>query len=368
LVDRIHDAEEIVVKPLSRFVRACPCFSGVTILGDGKVAMILDPSGIAGEAGLGFGELGEGSGEAAAPVVQIPRERQFLVLFAAGAEEIAALPLVQIERIERLAPKNIQHVGERELLEMRGMMLPLLRLHQHLPFTPPPSDPADLFLVITKVRQAPFGIVTERVLDALEADLEVDRSTVTGPGLLGSAVMSGRIVMLLEAYGLASLVDATLAAPQNVGLGRRVLLADDTPYFRFMQRDYLQAAGFAVTDVANGEEAWSALEQASFDIVLTDLQMPKLDGVGLLQRIRHTDSRRHLAVIAGSSLARLEQRQPLIELGFDGCAFKQDQAALADEVARVLASNIGAHRQGLSRARRSNKPVTQSPGPKAGPQ
>ena len=109
MVDQILDAEEIVVKPLSRFIRQLPCFSGTTILGDGRIAMILDPVGIVEASKLKFLDL-EADREAEAKMFQRQklRETQNLLLFTSGAEEVLAMPLPLVERIEKIESKAIE--------------------------------------------------------------------------------------------------------------------------------------------------------------------------------------------------------------------------------------------------------------------
>ncbi len=203
VVDRLMDFEEIVVKPLSGFLTLCRCFSGATILGDGSVIMILDVGGIVSKAGLRFTELQAEGRRRAQEADQRARaaagRRRAIILCEAGPGECFGIPQEKVLRLERVATSAIQHMGDQEFVDYRGESLPLVRLDRLMAVHPVPPTNRDVYLVLPKMGRAPVaGIVISRILDALEADVELQPATLKGPGILGSAMFQGRHTLFLD--------------------------------------------------------------------------------------------------------------------------------------------------------------------------
>jgi two-component system chemotaxis sensor kinase CheA len=117
IVDELHDFEEIVVKPLSNYLEGPACFSGSTILGDGRVIMILDCSGIAARARLRFLDLKaeerKRQEEEQQRLSVLASKRSSVILFEAGGTERFAIPQDQVLRLEKIQGSAIEHVGAR---------------------------------------------------------------------------------------------------------------------------------------------------------------------------------------------------------------------------------------------------------------
>lgn len=201
IVDELFDIEEIVVKPLSDHIRDCRCFAGSTILGDGRVAMILDAPGIASSAGLAFAEvkseqlrrLADQSGlrKSSAPSVST-------LLFKGAPQELFALPLSTISRLEKITREGLTRIGDHEFVSYCGKVLPLMRLDAFLPVSPLTATDEQLHLIIPKSAELAVGILISQVIDVVELAVELDRSPDTPPCLLGSAVIEGKITMFVD--------------------------------------------------------------------------------------------------------------------------------------------------------------------------
>ena len=137
-MDELFDIEEIVVKPLSDHIRDCRCFAGATIMGDGRVAMILDASGIASSARLRFAEVKceQLRRQESATFRKNGTSEQPYIVFNNAMEEYFALPLSSISRLEKVAPEAVERIGNTELITYRGKPLPLIRLETYLPVRP----------------------------------------------------------------------------------------------------------------------------------------------------------------------------------------------------------------------------------------
>jgi two-component system chemotaxis sensor kinase CheA len=208
VVDELFDIEEIVVKPLSEFVQTCKSFSGATIMGDGRVIMILDAGGLVVQARLHFADL------MAEEKLRVEEERRQAALAAsrrrsvivcAGAPgEHFAIPQDQVMRLEKIRTEDIQMVGDRPFVDYRGQGLPLIRLDRLLEVNPLPAGLKEVFVVIPKVLergvvcQAKAGIVISDIIDALDVEVELEPVKVKGPGILGSAILQHNLTLFLD--------------------------------------------------------------------------------------------------------------------------------------------------------------------------
>jgi two-component system chemotaxis sensor kinase CheA len=208
VVDELFDIEEIVVKPLPEFVQTCKCFSGATIMGDGRVIMILDAGGLMAGAHLHFTDLQaeeklrqeEEKRRAAAAAAR----RHSVIVCTGARDEFFAIPQDRIMRLEKLSTADIQLVGDREFMDYRGHGLPLIRLDQLLQVKPVPDELKEVFVVIPKVlehgvvTQAVAGIVISDIIDALDVEVELEPVKVQGAGILGAAILQHHFTLFLE--------------------------------------------------------------------------------------------------------------------------------------------------------------------------
>ncbi len=206
IVDELHDFEEIVVKAVSNYLEGLACFSGTTILGDGRVILILDSTGLATQAKLHFSDLQaeerrRQEDEQHRLALQASRRRS-VILFESGRGERFAVAQDQVLRLEQIHASSIERMGDREYIEYRGDSLPLIRLDQHMAVSPMNADAEELYLVIPYSGEASGGnsggILISNIIDALDVEAELKPVEIQGPGLLGSAVLQGHMTIFLN--------------------------------------------------------------------------------------------------------------------------------------------------------------------------
>ncbi len=202
VVDDILATEEIVVKPMHAAVKPLACFSGATILGDGRVALILSVEGVARHAGVRF-DLGEEAAVTARDGDR-PPEAQAVLLFRCGPREQFAAPLALIRRVERIRMDRVERIGDRELLTVDGVPTAVLRLDRILAVSPA-VDHEEMFLLLPKHAQRPLGVLLSEVIDSDELPIELHRDACPADGLLGSAVIRGQLTLFLDVPRLAEL-------------------------------------------------------------------------------------------------------------------------------------------------------------------
>jgi two-component system chemotaxis sensor kinase CheA len=235
VVDAIHDTEEIVVKPLQKQLKALNVFAGATIMGDGKVALILDVLGLAQRANVLSGirerALTEKTPVAAGPAA----DRQTVLLYATRNGGRMAIPLSQVDRLEEFPRSVVEKVGPFDVVQYRNEILPLihverlLRERQRLANGPTGApqrggrrrklDARDpLQVVVYAGKNQRVGLVVDQILDIAEETL-VSRSRAQRPGVLFTAVVQGKVTEFLDLEGIMRSAEAEiLAEPESVAL------------------------------------------------------------------------------------------------------------------------------------------------------
>jgi two-component system chemotaxis sensor kinase CheA len=197
IVDEIRDTEEIVVKPLGKELKSISIFAGATIMGDGRVALILDVIGLAQRAGV-LGRAKSAASELALLTTNAQADggpnAQALLLFAVGTSAQAmALPLALVDRLEEFPRKRLEQTGRGPVVQYRGEILPLLE-----PFDCREALGDDSVPVIVFARgRKRVGLVVGRILDVVEHSLVVDRESAS-QHVMGSAIIAGRVTELLD--------------------------------------------------------------------------------------------------------------------------------------------------------------------------
>ncbi|HZC72541.1 MAG TPA: chemotaxis protein CheW [Jatrophihabitans sp.] len=201
VVDRVLDTEEIVVKPLCGALKEIGLYAGATILGDGRVSLILDVQS--------FARRSIRVSEAARELLDVnvaesaTADEGQLLIVSVGAERHIAIPLDMVTRLEEFAVDSIERVGRREVVRHRGAVLPLIRLSDFLG-TPvhhttdaAAGDATSVPGVVYTVRGRSVALLVSAIVDIVSAGAAV-RSDIDDAGLIGSAVLHDRVTELLD--------------------------------------------------------------------------------------------------------------------------------------------------------------------------
>jgi two-component system chemotaxis sensor kinase CheA len=193
LLDRVVNTEEIVVKPISARLKSIGLYAGATVLGDGRVALILDVQAIARTSLLV--DLASANDELARAVESAVSSSEQVLVVGVGGHRVA-MPLASVARLEHVATSAVESVGGRQVVQYRGTILPLLHLGAVLGAAQePPGD--ELLIVVYSNGQRSVGIIVDDILDILDDDVRT-HSDVDDSGLVGSTVLSGVITELLD--------------------------------------------------------------------------------------------------------------------------------------------------------------------------
>jgi two-component system chemotaxis sensor kinase CheA len=220
IVDAIHDTEEIVVKPLQKQLKGLSVFAGATIMGDGKVALILDVLGLAQKANVVSGVRERALTEKSTTAVETGVERQTVLLFATRDGGRMAIPLALVSRLEEFPRTAIERVGPQQVVQYREEILPLLRVAQLLGqarrgqkanglpngrhqrgsaarSSSHPTESASVQVVVLACKGQRVGLVVDQILDIAQEEI-VSRSAAHRPGVLFTAVVQARVTEFLD--------------------------------------------------------------------------------------------------------------------------------------------------------------------------
>jgi two-component system chemotaxis sensor kinase CheA len=198
VVDAVHNTEEIVVKPLSRQLKPIPLYAGATIMGDGKVALILDVMGIAQRSRVvsdvrapdGSEYAGTGRRVAVEPTVPV-------VLVEGFGGQRQALTLQWVSRLEQLPRAALERAGGRTVVQYDGEILPLVELDELVGGPGDDGRAAVLPTVICREGERTFGLVVRRIVDVVELPDRIVRVLAEPGAEPVPLVAEGRVTELL---------------------------------------------------------------------------------------------------------------------------------------------------------------------------
>lgn len=343
IVDKLHESEEIVVKPLGRHFSHCSCYAGATILGDGQVALILDVVGV-----MRSMKLAEVSNTNSIEAIEAERaaarlnqaDIQSFLLFKAAEQEQFAVPLSLVSRIELIEASRIENTGGRRSIQYRGGSLPLLTLDQVAHVSPLPEQDS-YFVIVVAVNGKEIGLQVSQIVDVVESGADFDEVTFKQPGVIGSSIMAGATTLLVDLYGLVKVIapEWTQVSEKLRKFGSlKILVSDDSPFYRRQISQFAKDAGFDVIEAVNGQQALEIVEREgrSIDAVLTDVEMPLMDGLEFTRRARKLELGFRLPIIAITSLSSDEAIRRGIEAGVDRYIVKLDREKIVQSLEEVL--------------------------------
>ncbi|WP_300627494.1 hybrid sensor histidine kinase/response regulator [Pseudomonas sp.] len=266
-------------------------------------------------------------------------------------EEAYAFPLAHIERMCDLAPEDIVQLEGRQHFWHEGRHVGLVAASQLLQ-RPPGQTPSDtLKVVVIRERDAVYGIAVERFIG--ERTLVVlpldDRLGKVQDISAGALLDDGSVVLIVDVEDMLRSVDKLLNTGRLERIARhsreateapskRVLVVDDSLTVRELQRKLLLNRGYEVAVAVDGMDGWNALRSEDFDLLITDIDMPRMDGIELVTLLRRDSRLQSLPVMVVSYKDREEDRRRGLDAGADyylaKASFHDD--ALLDAVAELI--------------------------------
>jgi two-component system chemotaxis sensor kinase CheA len=271
------------------------------------------------------------------------------VLLKVGRRSFIA-PTAQVERVLRFKPEDVQTVEGRPTLVLNGRTLALADLAEVLQLPPPPpaesgAPQATPAIVLYAGDQRVAFLITE-VIDEREVLVKPLVKPLSRVRNISNATIlgSGEVVPILNVHDLlksARTVSGIPRAPVPLKASapprKRILIAEDSVTSRMLLRGILESAGYQVKTAVDGMEAFTALRLERFDAVVSDVEMPRMNGFDLTARIRAERALADTPVVLVTALESREDRERGIDVGANAYLVKSslDQGNLLEALRRL---------------------------------
>ncbi|MEH6484528.1 MULTISPECIES: hybrid sensor histidine kinase/response regulator [Pseudomonas] len=244
--------------------------------------------------------------------------------------EAYAIALAHIERMIRLQPEDIVQLEGRQHFWYENRHVSLVSASQLLQKTDKRGEQTDIAVVILSDREQVYGLaverfVGERTLVVMPLDRRLGKVRDVSAGAL---LDDGTPVLILDVEDLCSSIGKLLGSGSlqrvdrrerqaGAAARKRVLVVDDSLTVRELERKLLLARGYDVAVAVDGMDGWNALRAESFDLLITDIDMPRMDGIELVGLVRRDSRLQSLPVMVVSYKDRAEDRQRGLDAGAD---------------------------------------------------
>ena len=345
IVDRLQDSEEIVIKPLGKHLQQCKGYAGATIMGDGRIALILDVSNLARMAHLTSVDGSDRAAEvaqAAEDAINDKKDKQSLLIFQNSRTEHFGVPLNQVERIEKIKRSDIEELGGKRVMKYRGGSLNLICVDD-VATVEPLADDENLLVIVFNIAKRAVGLLAIGPIDAIEITADIDDTTLSQPGIMGSIIIDDNTTMLVNVFEIVqSLLPQWFDEQEKFNTGQyeddgpapTILIAEDSVFFRNQVKGYMTEVGYNVIEAEDGLECWNKLEEyaAQITLLVTDIEMPNMNGFELTQKIRNDERYSNLPIIALTTLASAEDTAKGLSVGVNEYHIKLDKERLMASV------------------------------------
>lgn len=324
LVDAVFHTEEIVVKPLSSPLRDIDYFSGNTLLGDGSVILIIDVNGIAKNVGS-IAPLDQES-EHTLHHENGLKNTSSMLLFKFGANEPKAVPLSIVTRLEDVPQSKIEHTSSGYVMQYRGRLMPLVTSENGvLP------DRKTQHVLVFSDGDKTMGLVVDEILDIVNDYYDVELGS-RQQGILGSAIIAEKATEIIDVtYYVAKAFSNEMTASEwgNQQSRKSILFVDDSLFFREMLPPILRSVGYYVTICESAIDALKLIENGGkFDVILSDLEMPEMDGIQFAEQIKSMQDYADIPMIALSSYTGSSVSSRCHQAGYLSHVAKYDREGL----------------------------------------
>jgi len=251
------------------------------------------------------------------------------LLVGIGGEPYA-IPLGQIERTVRLTREKIETLEGRQHFNLEGEHVGLVAAHQVLDCSGPQTQDDLLSLVVLSERSARYGLVVDRFLGERELVVQpLDPRLGKVQDISAAALMEdGSPVLIVDVADILRSIEKLLARGQLAGVQpaaleahpkhrRRVLAVDDSLTVRELERKLLASRGYLADVAVDGMDGWNAVRTGNYDLVITDVDMPRMDGIELATLIKNDPQLKSLPVMIVSYKDREEDRIRGLNAGAD---------------------------------------------------
>jgi two-component system chemotaxis sensor kinase CheA len=269
-------------------------------------------------------------------------------LFVACGNETFALPIENVMETIRVNQGEIRTVQGNEVITLRGRILPLVRLNDVFNVSQRGIVEKKFFLVvIVQSVEKRIGIMVDQLLGRQK----IVRKNLTGPlrnvrGISGATIIGdGRVILILDIPQIVENLEGFIVnrAPSffkhaPVKEHRSILLAEDTLSTAMLEKNILESGGFSVVTARDGQEAFEKASQGKFDLVITDVLMPRMDGFELILRLKKDQLHKDVPIIILTTRESDADKRRGLEAGADAYILKSEftPEGLLETIGRLI--------------------------------
>lgn len=272
----------------------------------------------------------------------------FRAVVVRAADQIFALPAMAVERCVRTPITAMRRVENRATLQVDEQVLPLWILAEVLELAPTPLEAEELTVILLGVRGDRIALLVDELLGDQEITVKpLGRQLIKVRNILGATVLGdGQLIPILHPQDLresalacaGTALSADAMTKKSDTAPVRILVADDSFTSRGLLKGILEAADYEVITANDGLDAWNALKQGRFDLLVSDVEMPRMDGFTLTSRIRADRELGQLPIVLVTALKSPEDRARGLEAGANAYLAKSgfEGDSLIDAIRRLI--------------------------------
>jgi two-component system chemotaxis sensor kinase CheA len=267
-----------------------------------------------------------------------------------AAERLFVLPTTSVERVVRVKREDIKTVENRETISLDGEVLSLVRLTEvlGLPREDAAADGSDIRpAMVFGSADKRLAFLVDEVIDEQEVLVKnLGRQLSRVRNIIGASILAGgNVVPVLNVGDLMKAAVKAGSAPAVSAVAKKgdviqksILVVEDSITARTLLKNILEAAGYKIKTAVDGIDALTALKTEAFDIVVSDVDMPRMNGFDLTARIREDKKLAELPVVLVTALESREHRERGIEVGANAYIVKSsfDQSNLLEVIQRLI--------------------------------
>jgi two-component system, chemotaxis family, sensor kinase CheA len=253
-------------------------------------------------------------------------------LLVGVGSDVFAIPINAVERILRIQPSEVASVRGKATLRIDGRLIPIVSIAEVLQTSHRGLQPDDAgmfsVVVVGAVEKRVAFVVDELIEEQDIVSKQLGKPLVRVRNVAGATILGdGRVVVLLNPSDLVlSAFGESIKAVvvEEMQDHATILVADDTMTTRTLQKQLLEMAGYRVLTAKDGEEAYQMLQTEAVQVLVSDVQMPRLDGFDLTARIRGNTKLKNLPIILVTSLGSEADKARGVEVGADAYIVKKE--------------------------------------------
>ena len=269
-----------------------------------------------------------------------------VLLVSSGRQFV--VPTSKVQRVLKLNNEEIKTIENKATIPLDGEIIPLASLSETLELPANDNTSEHVQIIVFEVKGKKIGFTIDKVIGEQELlvkkfNKQLSRvRNISGATILGS----GKVVPILNISDLfKSSVVATTSSTKfaddeksDVASMKSILVVEDSITSRTLIKNILEAAGYNVTTAIDGVEGFTKLKEGDFDAVVTDIEMPRMNGFDLTAKIRATKKTADMPIVLVTSLSKREDRERGIDVGANAYIIKSsfDQSNLLEIIERFI--------------------------------